>query len=91
MIPLFSDINHENETSVRTSVGKLLLDFVSHCDTKRSLELLDVVEKLFNRPFEKFSEEGKIILKNENELEHITTMVDELIRVSSTNHNDHCE
>lgn len=84
MIPLFSDIHHENETSVRTSVGKLLLDFVSHCDTKRSLELLDVVEKLLNRPFDKFADVGKLILKNEHELAHITTMVDELIRVSTT-------
>lgn len=84
MIPLFSNIHHENETSVRTSVGKLLLDFVSHCDTKRSLELLDVVEKLLNRPFEKFADEGKLILKHEYELAHIITMVDELIRVSTT-------
>lgn len=83
VIPLFSDIHHENETSVRTSVGKLLLDFVSHCDTKRSLELLDVVEKLFNRSFEKYADEGKNILKNGNESAHITTMVDELISVSS--------
>lgn len=87
VIPLFSDIHHENETSVRTCVGKLLLDFVSHCDTKRSLELLDVVEKLFNRSFEKYAEEGKNILKNENELAHITTMADELIRVSPTKNN----
>lgn len=83
VIPLFSDIHHENEASVRTSVGKLLLDFVSHCDTKRSLELLDVVEKLFNRSFEKSADEGKSILKNEHELAHIATMVDELIRVST--------
>lgn len=82
VIPLFSDIHHENETSVRTSVGKLLLDFVSHCDTKRSLELLDVIEKLLNRSFDKFADDGKIILKNETELVHNTTMVDELIRVS---------
>lgn len=83
VIPLFFNIHLENETSVRTSVGELLLDFVSHCDTKRSLELLDVVEKLLNRSFDTFTDEGKTIFKNKNELAHITTMVDELIRVSN--------
>lgn len=81
MIPLFAEIHHEPEATVRTSVGRMLLDFITHCDTKRSLELLDIIEKLFNRSFEKFTEEGKIILKNDNEMIHITTMADELIRV----------
>lgn len=82
IIPLFSNIHQENETAVRTNVGKLLIDFVSHCDTKRSLELLDIIEKMFNRPFDKFMDESKIVLKNENELQHISIIVDELIRVS---------
>lgn len=80
-IPLFSNINHETEVSVRTNVGKVLIEFTSHCDTKRSLELFDIIEKLLNRPFDKFAEENRIILKSEDELSHICTIVDELIHV----------
>lgn len=82
MIPTFSNISQEYDPSIRTNVGKLLISFVAHCDTKRSIELLDIIEKLLNRPFEKFSEENRSILKNEDELAHIVTIVDELIRVN---------
>lgn len=58
------------------------MNFVAHCDTKRSIELLDIVEKMLNRPFDKFHEDNRIVLKNDEELKHIDTIVDELIRVS---------
>lgn len=81
VIPLFSNIHHEPEVSVRTGVGKVLIEFASHCDTKRSLELFDIIERLLNRPFDKYTDENKIILKNEEESVHISTIVDELIQV----------
>lgn len=81
VIPLFSNISQETEPNVRTCVGILLLDFSCHCETKRSLELLDIVEKLLNRPFDKFNEENKIILKSDEELKFVSTLVDELIKV----------
>lgn len=82
VIPSFSSIHQENETSVRTSVGKLLIDFIAHCDTKRSLELLDIVERICNRPFDKYNDDGKFLLKNESEAQHIQIIVEELIHVS---------
>lgn len=83
VIPLFTTINAEQEVAVRTSVGKILIEFASHCDTKRSLELFDIIEKLLNRPFDKFAEENRVILRNEQESLHICAIVDELTNVSA--------
>lgn len=82
VIPLFANIQHENDTNIRTSVGQLLIDFIAQCDTKRALELLDIIEKIINRPFDKFTDDMKNILKNEAELEHLVTIADDLIHVS---------
>lgn len=57
------------------------MSFISHCETKRSIELLDIVEKIINRPFDRYAESNQIILRTEDELLHIVTIVDELIRV----------
>lgn len=82
VIPTFANIAHESDAKIRTSVGELLLKFAAQCDTKRSIELLDIVEKLLNRPFDRFVEENRIVLKSDEELSHITTIIEELIRVS---------
>lgn len=82
VIPTFANIAYENDAKIRTSVGDLLLKFVSQCDTKRSIELLDIIEKLLNRPFDRFNDENRIILKTDEELNHISMIIDELIRVS---------
>lgn len=81
VIPTFLNIAHENDAKIRTSVGDLLLKFVTQCDTKRSIELLDIVEKMLNRPFDRFNDENRNVLRNDDELTHITTIIDELIRV----------
>lgn len=46
VIPHFAGVHHETDMLVRTSVAKLLVDFAWHCDTKRCLELLDIIEKV---------------------------------------------
>lgn len=83
VIPTFGNISSENDAQIRTSVGDLLLKFVAKCDTKRSIELLDIVEKMLNRPFDRYNDDGQLLLRNEKELAHITMIIDELIRVSS--------
>lgn len=82
VIPIFANISQETDARIRTNVGKLLLNFVTHCETKRSIELLDIVEKITNRPFDRFVEDNLIVLRHEDEVSHIVTIVDELIRVS---------
>lgn len=81
VIPIFGNISQETEPRIRTNVVKLLLNFVAHCETKRSIELLDIIEKVTNRPFDRYAEDNWIVLRLEDELSHIVTVVDELIRV----------
>lgn len=82
VIPTFSNIAYETDTRIRTSVGEMLLSFVAQCDTKRSIELLDIVEKLLNRPFDRLIDDNRIVFKKDDELSHIIKIIDELIRVS---------
>lgn len=44
--PHFSNVHLETDINVRSAVGKLLIDFTWHCDSKRCLELLDIIEKV---------------------------------------------
>lgn len=83
MIPSFGNISQETEPRLRTNVAKLLLTFVAHCETKRTIELLDIIERVTNRPFDRYADDNWIVLRSEDELAHIVTVVDELIRVSS--------
>lgn len=46
VIPHFSNVHMETDINVRSAVGKLLIDFTWHCDSKRCLELLDIIEKV---------------------------------------------
>lgn len=46
VIPHFCNVHHEKDIIVRTAVAKLLIDFAAHCESKRCLELLDIVEKV---------------------------------------------
>lgn len=43
----FHNIHLEQDSTVQTAVAKLLLDFACHCETKRCLDLLDIIEKVF--------------------------------------------
>lgn len=46
VIPQFSNVHLESDITVRSAVGKLLIDFTWHCDSKRCQELLDIIEKV---------------------------------------------
>lgn len=79
VIPQFSTIAYEPDLLVRTAVCKALIDFAWHCDTKRCGELLDILEKILNRPFELYNE--GFIFKTENEIQDVLTVVEGLIEV----------
>lgn len=70
----FPNIHMEPDIIVRAAVSKLLLDFACNCETKRCLDLLDIVEKVLNRPFEMQD-------TNKSNWQDIATIVDGLIEV----------
>ncbi|KAG5679833.1 hypothetical protein PVAND_009371 [Polypedilum vanderplanki] len=78
VIVVFSDIAQESDVKIRVAVCKLLLEICSHCDTKRCLELLDVLEKVMNHPFDVFSL-NNIALKSEHDFEDSIVVVNGMI------------
>lgn len=78
VIVIFSDIAQEHDVKIRVAVCKLLLEVCSHCDTKRCLELLDVLEKVMNHPFDLYSLDNEA-LRSEHDFEDSITVVNGLI------------
>lgn len=78
VIVVFSDIAQETDVKIRVAVCKLLLDICSHCDTKRCMELLDILEKTMNNPFDLFSLDSSAF-KTEHDFEDSITVVNGLI------------
>lgn len=78
IVVMFSDIAHEPDLKVRIVVCKFLLEICSHCDTKRCLDLIEILEKVMNHPFDLYSLENKA-LKNEHDFEDSITVVNGLI------------
>jgi tuberous sclerosis 2 len=76
----FPSIAHEKDLAVKKVVVKLLIDFASYCDNKRCLELLDIAEKMMNRPFESYLLDGSVV-KSETDVEDIDLLIDGLIKV----------
>lgn len=74
VIVIFSDIAQEHDVKIRVAVCKLLLEICSHCDTKRCLELLDILEKVMNHPFDLYSL-SNTSFKNEHDFEDSNVVV----------------
>lgn len=78
VIVVFSDIAQDQDVKIRIAVCKVLLEICAHCDTKRCLELLDVLEKVLNHPFDVFSLDNNAV-RNEHDFEDTITVVNGLI------------
>lgn len=51
VIPHLLNVYNDPNTLVRTESAKLLIDMCINCETKRCLDILDILEKILNRPF----------------------------------------
>lgn len=77
VIVVFSDIAQEQDVKIRVAVCKLILDICSHCESKRCLELLDILDKVISHPFDLYALEN--IARSEHELEDCIAVVNGLI------------
>ncbi|GAB0090874.1 Tuberin [Sergentomyia squamirostris] len=77
VIPTFLNIHQESDVAVRSAVARLLIDFALHCDSKRCLELLDIVEKLMNRPFDT---QDPMVRIGEGDIQDLLVLVEGLIK-----------
>ena len=85
VIPHFTQITAEPSVQVRVAVVKALIEFARHCDTKRCGDILEILDKIVNRPFElqSFAAEGgaEQQLKTEADFLDVIAAVDGLIEV----------
>lgn len=84
VIPHFSSITSETQVQVRVAVSKALVEFARYCDTKRCGDLLEILDKIVNRPFEQAHlslDMEQQSLKTEAEIADIIAAVDGLIDV----------
>ncbi|KOC65846.1 Tuberin [Habropoda laboriosa] len=51
IVPYFQHVDLDSDIIIRNGVVYLLVDICLECDTKRCLELLDILEKVINKPF----------------------------------------
>ena len=80
VIPLFTHVCNESDVQLRRAVADALIDFTRHCDTKRCGELLDILEKIINRPYDLYKTYGTDV-KNEQDIQDVITAIDGLIEV----------
>ncbi|XP_058457517.1 tuberin isoform X2 [Malaya genurostris] len=71
---------HETDSEVRKAVANALIEFISHCDTKRSFELLEIVGKMLQRPYDCYAH-NKSIVTSIRDVEDIIVLIDGLIRI----------
>lgn len=81
VLPLFGTVHLEPDVLVRQSVARMLLEFGRRCETKRCMELLDVVERMLNRPLELYEQCGRSGLRSEAESADVITCVDGLVEM----------
>ncbi|XP_044760648.1 tuberin isoform X2 [Coccinella septempunctata] len=77
VIPHCTNIVNDTNITVRSAVAKCLLSLCVSCETKRCVEMLDILEKLMFRPFEVYTDHSP----SEQELEDVLILVEGLIDV----------
>ncbi|PSN43169.1 hypothetical protein C0J52_09893 [Blattella germanica] len=82
VVPHLQHIDTDSDIIVRNAAAQLLVDLCIGCENKRCLELMDILEKLLNRPFEQHSIDASIIT-NEVEILDVKTVVMGLINIFS--------
>ncbi|XP_055905756.1 tuberin [Eupeodes corollae] len=80
VIPQFGNIASEPDLMIRVVVCKALVQFATDCETKRCAELIDIMEKVLNRPFEQYALDESTC-KSEGEIQDVSTVVEGLIRI----------
>ncbi|XP_066593113.1 tuberin [Prorops nasuta] len=51
VVPYLQHIDSDPDITIRNVAAHILVDLCLECDTKRCLELLDILEKMINKPF----------------------------------------
>ncbi|XP_043071369.1 tuberin isoform X2 [Drosophila grimshawi] len=80
VVTQLAQIHQEPNVLVRTAVARALSNFAAHCDTKRCMELLEILEALIKRPFEE-ANSSSFVIKSASDIADIIAAIDGLIDV----------
>nr|CAD7410753.1 unnamed protein product [Timema cristinae] len=78
VIPQLQHIESDPDLLVRTVAAQLLVHLALECENKRCLELLDILDKLLNRPLE---QQGDVPITSEQDVADVKTVVVGLINI----------
>nr|CAD7441251.1 unnamed protein product [Timema bartmani] len=78
VVPQLQHIECDPDILVRNVAAQLLVDLALECENKRCLELLDILEKLLNRPLE---QQGDVPITSEQDVADVKTVVVGLINI----------
>ncbi|XP_025075261.1 tuberin [Pogonomyrmex barbatus] len=51
VVPYTQHVDIDTDITIRTMTANLIIDLCLECDSKRCIELLDILEKIINKPF----------------------------------------
>lgn len=79
VVPHLQHIATDPDVIVRNSCAELLVDLCLDCDTQSCSEILDIIDKILNRPFDQQATDLQAL--NDAELTDVKTVVSGLIKV----------
>jgi len=80
LLPLFQNLHLEHEVAVRECAVDLMISLCFHCNSKHCIGLLDILEKIMERPFN--LDHGDIVnIPSEEELGDVVKCTNGLIRL----------
>ena len=80
LLPLFQNLHLEHEVAVRECAVDLMISLCFHCNSKHCTGLLDILEKIMERPFN--LDHGDIVnIPSEEELGDVVKCTNGLIRL----------
>lgn len=77
----FSNIVHESDLTVRMAVAELLIELSKHCETKRCLELFEIMGKMIMRQYESTHRPEDYVFTSRDDTKDIQVLVEGLIQV----------
>ncbi|XP_063696439.1 tuberin [Culicoides brevitarsis] len=77
----FGNIVTESDLTVRMAVAELLIELSKHCETKRCLELFEIMGKMINRQYDAGYRPDDYVFTSRDDTKDIQVLVEGLIKV----------
>lgn len=76
VVPHLQYVEQDSDITIRNKAANLLVDLCFECETKRCLELLDILEKIINKPFA-----SDLPIISEMDIKDVKTAIEGVIKI----------